>query len=195
MKRRRATVERKTRETQIQATLDLDGTGLCSIRTGMGFMDHMLELLGRHALWNLSLRARGDLAVDDHHTTEDIGLVLGEALDTALGDRRGIIRYGWCLLPMDETLVEAAVDLGGRPYLVYSTPHRRKIKAFDVGLIEEFFRAFVTKARMNLHVAVRYGRDPHHGFEGMFKAVARALRMAGSMDFREKDIPSSKGRL
>jgi len=195
MKRRCATVERNTRETRIQATLDLDGSGRCSIRTGMGFMDHMLELLGRHALWNLSLRARGDLNVDDHHTTEDIGLVLGEALDEALGERRGIARYGWALLPMDETLAEAAVDLGGRPFLVYATPHKRRIKSFDVGLIEDFFRALVTKGRMNLHVAVRYGRDPHHGFEAMFKAVARALRMAAAQDPRESGIPSSKGRL
>jgi len=195
MKPRCATVERNTRETRILATLNLDGTGRCSIRTGMGFMDHMLELLSRHALWDMTLRARGDLVVDDHHTTEDIGLVLGEALDQALGERKGIVRYGWALLPMDETLAEAAVDLGGRPYLVYSTPHKRKIKSFDVGLIEEFFRAFVTKGRLNLHVTVRYGRDPHHGFEAMFKAVARALRMAGSLDPRESGVPSSKGRI
>ncbi len=195
MKHRTAKVTRATRETDITVELDLDGEGKSRIRTGIGFMDHMLDLLAKHALLDLTVRARGDLQVDDHHTVEDLGLVLGDALAQALGDRRGIVRYGWCLLPMDETLASASVDLGGRPYLVFEPLHRKKIKTFDVNLIEDFFRAFCTQGRLNLHVQQKYGRDPHHGYEAMFKAVARALRAACERDPRVRGVPSSKGRI
>jgi imidazoleglycerol-phosphate dehydratase len=195
MKHRTAKLARKTRETDISIALDLDGEGKASIRTGIGFMDHMLELLAKHALIDLTIRAKGDLKVDDHHTVEDLGLALGDALNQALSDRKGIVRYGWCLLPMDDSLATAALDLGGRPFLVYETIHKKKIKTFDVELIEEFFRAFCTQARLNLHLAQKYGKDPHHGFEAMFKAVARALRMAIVRDPRVKGVPSSKGRI
>ena len=193
---RQATLERSTRETQITASLTLDGSGRTRISTGMPFMDHMLELLARHALIDLTLDARGDLEVDYHHTVEDVGLVLGSALDQALGDRKGIARYGFWLLPMDESLSEVALDLGGRPFLVYQIANRkRRIRDFDVSLIEEFFRAFTVQARMNLHIAHRYGSDLHHAYESVFKAVARALRTAMTFDARETGVPSSKGVL
>lgn len=195
MKHRTAKVARMTRETDISIVLDLDGEGKASIRTGVGFMDHMLELLSKHALIDLTVKCKGDLAVDDHHTVEDLGLALGTALNQALGDRKGITRYGWCMLPMDDTLATAALDLGGRPFLVYEPLHTRKIKQFDVNLIGEFFRAFCTEARLNLHLSQKYGKDPHHGFEAMFKALARALRMACEKDARVKGVPSSKGRI
>jgi imidazoleglycerol-phosphate dehydratase len=195
MKHRTAKLARKTRETDIAVALDLDGEGKASIRTGIGFMDHMLELLTKHALLDLTVKAKGDLRVDDHHTVEDLGLALGDALNQALGDRKGIARYGWCLLPMDDSLASAALDLGGRPFLVYATLHKKKIKSFDVGLIEEFFRAFCTQGRLNLHLAQKYGKDPHHGYEAMFKALARALRMAVARDPRVRGVPSSKGRI
>jgi imidazoleglycerol-phosphate dehydratase len=156
----------------------------------------MLELLARHGLLDLELRARGDLQVDYHHTVEDIGLVLGDALNRALGDRKGISRYGWCLMPMDDALCRAAIDLGGRPYLVFEMANkRRKILDFDLGLIREFFRAFTVQARLNLHVRQFYGDDPHHAYEAVFKGVARALRMAAAYDPRERGLPSSKGRI
>lgn len=191
---RQATIERETRETGIKVALNLDGSGTTEISCGIAFMDHMLELFGRHSLLDLTITARGDLEVDYHHTVEDIGLALGSALDRALGDRRGIARYGGCLLPMDESLAEIALDLGGRPFLVYRIANRkRKIRDFDVGLIEEFFRAFVVQARMNLHICHRYGGDPHHAYESVFKGVARALRMAVAVESREAGVPSSKG--
>jgi imidazoleglycerol-phosphate dehydratase len=195
IKHRTAKLARKTRETDITIALDLDGEGASSIRTGIGFMDHMLELLSKHSLVDLTVRAKGDLNVDDHHTVEDLGLALGQALNQALGDRKGIVRYGWCMLPMDDTLATAALDLGGRPFLVFQPLHTKKIKAFDVNLIGEFFRALCTEARMNLHLAQSYGKDPHHGYEAMFKAVARALRMACDRDPRVKGVPSSKGSI
>jgi imidazoleglycerol-phosphate dehydratase len=196
MKQRAATLRRQTRETDIAARLNLDGSGAASIDTGLPFFNHMLELMARHALVDLRLRARGDLAVDYHHTVEDIGLVLGSALDRALGERRGIGRYGWCLLPMDEALSRVALDLGGRPYLVYRVAcRRRKILDFDLGLIEEFLRAFVTQGRLNLHVEQVYGEDAHHCYESVFKGIGRALRMACARDPREKAVPSSKGAL
>lgn len=194
--RRRARELRKTRETEIAVTLDLDGQGCGSIQTGIPFMDHMLELLCRHALIDLEVRASGDLAVDYHHTVEDLGLVLGTCLDRALGSRRGIRRYGACLLPMDESLSQVAVDLGGRPFLVFRICCRkRKIRDFDVKLIEEFLRAFVVQARMNLHVCQLYGDEVHHAYESVFKGLARALRQAMEHDPRESGIPSSKGTL
>ncbi|OGV61942.1 MAG: imidazoleglycerol-phosphate dehydratase [Lentisphaerae bacterium RIFOXYC12_FULL_60_16] len=196
MKARRAIIERKTRETDIRIGLNLDGAGRCRVTTGIGFMDHMLELLGRHALVDLEVRARGDIHVDYHHTVEDLGIVLGQCLNRALGDRKGIARYGWCLLPMDESLCQCAVDLGGRPYLVYRAAIRkRRVLDFDIKLVEEFMRALVTEARMNLHLAHLYGKEPHHACESMFKALARAVRMAVAPDPRERGIPSSKGRI
>lgn len=196
MKSRRAYVQRVTRETRIQIRLNLDGAGRSDILTGLPFFDHMLELLARHAMMNLTLRAKGDLAVDDHHTLEDVGLSLGTAFDQALGARKGITRYGVAYVPMDEALSRVVVDLGGRPYLVYQVAlRRRKIKTFDVTLIEEFLRAFCGQARMNLHVAQLYGGSPHHALESVFKGLARALRMAVAIDPRERGIPSSKGIL
>ncbi len=194
MKKRKADVARRTRETQIEATLVLDGTGKAAVSTGIPFLDHMLELLAKHALFDLKVKAAGDLAVDYHHTVEDLGLVLGDALNEALGDRKGITRYGHSLLPMDESLSLVAVDLGGRPYLVYEIANRKKkIRDFDLGLIEEFFRAFCTQARMNLHIAHLYGTEPHHAYESVFKGLARALRAACAPDPRVRGVPSSKG--
>jgi imidazoleglycerol-phosphate dehydratase len=191
---RQATLKRHTRETQIECTLNLDGSGRGKIQTGVPFFDHMLELLAKHALFDLDLRAQGDLAVDDHHTVEDCGIVLGDALNQALGDRKGIQRYGWCYLPMDETLSRVAVDLGGRPYLVFQVEHpARKIKSFDLGLVEEFFKGFVTQGRLNLHAAHLYGKDPHHAYESIFKGVAKALDQACRRDPRVRGLPSSKG--
>ncbi|MDD4736879.1 MAG: imidazoleglycerol-phosphate dehydratase HisB [Kiritimatiellae bacterium] len=197
MKKRMASKIRHTRETQIDMRLNVDGTGQCDISTGIGFMDHMLELLGRHALIDLHIRATGDLQVDYHHTVEDLGLVLGDALNEALGDRAGITRYGWALLPMDDTLSRVALDLGGRPYLVYQIANRKKkIVDFDVDLIREFFQAFTVQGRLNLHIAQLYGKDVHHAYESVFKGLARALRMACGYDAGLKGaIPSSKGVL
>lgn len=196
MKKRTAEIKRETRETSIRAKLALDGAGEARVRTGIPFLNHMLELFARHSLCDLELRARGDLAVDYHHTVEDVGLVLGEALNRALGDRKGIVRYGWAVVPMDESLSRVALDLGGRPYLVYEVePRKRKIRDFDLGLIEEFFRAFTVQGRMNLHIKTMYGKEPHHIYESVFKAVARALGVACARDPRVKGVPSSKGRL
>ncbi len=196
MKARCACVQRVTRETRIRIRLNLDGTGQADIDSGLPFLDHMLELLARHAMVDFELRAKGDLAVDDHHTVEDIGLSLGMALDKALGARKGIVRYGYAYVPMDEALSRVVVDLGGRPYLVYRIAARRKkIRTFDLKLIEGFLRALCVQARMNLHVAQLYGEDPHHAFESVFKGLARALRMAVAIDPRERGIPSSKGML
>ena len=196
MKNRVGKVQRKTGETNIAVELDLDGTGTFAVETGLPFLNHMLELLSRHASIDMRIKASGDTDVDYHHTVEDLGLVLGEALDKALGTRRGIARYGWCLIPMDDALSRAVVDLGGRPYLVYQHANRKKkILDFDLGLVEEFFRAFVVQGRMNLHVAQLYGAEPHHAYESMFKAVARALRMACRPDERQRGVPSTKGRI
>jgi len=196
MKKRTAKVARKTKETDITLELCIDGTGKGTIDTGLAFLDHMLDALTRHALFDLKLKARGDLEVDFHHTVEDIGLVMGEALDKALGSRRGIMRYGSALLPMDDSLSAVAVDLGGRPYLVYKIANKkRRTGQFDLSLLEEFFRAFVVQARMNLHIEHKYGPEPHHAFESVFKGVARALREACSLDPRETGLPSSKGAI
>jgi len=194
MNPRMATRKRETRETQIELTLNLDGTGKPDISTGVGFFDHMLELLTKHSLTDLTVKATGDLEVDDHHTVEDVGIVLGEALNEALGDRRGIKRYGFFLLPMDEAMARVALDLGGRPFLVYEIDHPgTHIKDFDLQLLEEFWRAFSTTAKLNLHIAQLYGRDVHHAHEAVFKAVARSLDMAKQLDPRiEGILPSSK---
>ena len=196
MNLRTATLHRKTRETDISVTLNLDGAGVYEIETGIPFINHMLELFARHSLFDLNIKAVGDLHVDYHHTVEDLGLVLGTCLDQALGARAGIRRYGHILLPMDEALAQVAVDLGGRPFLVYNIANPEKlIRDFDVKLIEEFLRAFVTQGKMNLHIHHLYGDEVHHAYESVFKGLARALRMATEFDPRERGIPSSKGTL
>ena len=196
MKKRMAKVVRKTRETDIVAELNLDGSGVSRVSTGIPFLNHMLELFAKHSLVDLKLKAKGDLKVDYHHTVEDVGLVLGDALNQALGDRKGILRYGWSVLPMDESLTRVALDLGGRPYLVYEVESKKKkIRDFDLGLIEEFFRAFTVQTRMNLHIRLMYGREPHHIFESVFKGVAKAVGMAVAKDPRVRGVPSSKGKI
>ena len=196
MKKRKAIVARNTRETQIRAELDVDGSGTYAIETGLPFFNHMLELFAKHSLFDLTLKATGDLAVDHHHTVEDVGLALGDALNQALGDRKGIERYGFSLMPMDETLTRVALDLGGRPYLVLDMANKKKkILDFELALLGEFLRAFTTQARMNLHVRQFYGTDGHHAWESVFKGLARALKAACRRDPRVKGVPSSKGIL
>ncbi|HRT04680.1 MAG TPA: imidazoleglycerol-phosphate dehydratase HisB [Kiritimatiellia bacterium] len=196
MKKRKAIVARNTRETQIRAELDVDGNGRYEIETGLPFFNHMLELLAKHSLFDLKLQATGDLAVDHHHTVEDVGLALGDALNQALGDRKGIERYGFSLMPMDETLSRVVLDLGGRPYLVVEMANKKKkILDFELSLLVEFLRAFATQARMNLHVRQFYGADAHHAWESVFKGLARALKAACRRDPRVQGVPSSKGIL
>ncbi|MBO4448913.1 MAG: imidazoleglycerol-phosphate dehydratase HisB [Kiritimatiellae bacterium] len=191
---RQSKIERKTKETEISLCLDLDGTGKTEIDTGIGFFDHMLELLGRHALVDLKVKAAGDVDVDYHHTVEDVGLVFGKALDEALGGRVGLVRYGFASIPMDETLCEASVDLGGRPFIVVQSPMKHMMaKDFEVKLVEEFFRAVSVESRSNIHLRQIYGDEAHHVCEGFFKSYARALRAAKAIDPNEKGIPSSKG--
>jgi len=193
---RTARLARKTRETDISVVLDLDGEGKGDIATGVPFFDHMLTLLARHALFDLKVCAKGDLEIDDHHTLEDVGLALGTAFARALGDKKGIARYGFSLLPMDETLARVAVDLSGRPFFVYDLATKEKrIKDFETCNIEEFLRAFAFEAKMNLHVSQLYGKNAHHAFESIFKALAKALKMACARDPRVKGVPSSKGVL
>ena len=196
MKTRKAIIERKTRETQIRVELNVDGHGTYQIETGLPFFNHMLELFAKHSSLDLNLRAKGDLEVDHHHTVEDVGLALGDALNQALGERKGIERYGFSLLPLDETLSRVALDLGGRPYLVLQMANKKKkILDFELSLLGEFLRAFVTQARMNLHIHQLYGADAHHAWESVFKGLARALKMACRHDPRVKGVPSSKGIL
>ena len=196
MKKRKAIVARNTRETQIRVELDVDGNGRYEIETGLPFFNHMLELMAKHSLFDLKLKATGDLAVDHHHTVEDVGLALGDALNQALGDRKGIERYGFSLMPMDETLSRVVLDLGGRPYLVVDMANKkRKILDFELSLLGEFLRAFATQARMNLHVRQFYGADAHHAWESVFKGLARALKAACRRDPRVQGVPSSKGVL
>jgi imidazoleglycerol-phosphate dehydratase len=193
---RRVTKTRTTRETDISISLNLDGTGVSKIATGVGFLDHMLELFAKHSLVDLDVQATGDIHVDYHHTVEDIGLVLGMCIQEALGTRKGIRRYGCFQLPMDESLAEVALDLGGRPYCVFiSTVKHEKAGDFDVKLLEEFFRAVSVEGRMNIHLRHIYGDEPHHVCEALFKAFARAFRMAVENDPRETGIPSSKGTI
>lgn len=193
---RKAELHRKTGETDIRLSVDLDGTGSGTRQSGIGFLDHMLDLLTKHALLDLTISANGDLHVDDHHTTEDIGITLGQAIDRALGNRSGIRRYGHCTLPMDETLVTAAIDLGGRYAFEFRANFTAtKIGTFDSELIEHFWQSFAANARCNLHILVHYGRNSHHVAEGIFKATARALRMALETDPRCPGIPSTKGLL
>lgn len=194
---RRHTINRATAETDIEVTLDLDGTGVYDNQTGIGFFDHMLDQLSRHALIDLTVKASGDLHIDDHHTVEDTGIVIGQALAAALGDKRGIVRYGSCLLPMDDALVRAALDLSGRPFLVWNVDMPTgKIGTFDTELVREFFQAFSTHGGITLHVDMLHGLNSHHIAEAAFKAVARALRDALETDPRKADaIPSTKGAL
>jgi imidazoleglycerol-phosphate dehydratase len=193
---RTACIDRKTAETNIQLTLNVDGTGLSDIATGVGFLDHMLTLLTKHAAFDLTVRAAGDLHVDSHHTVEDTGICLGQALHKALGEKAGIRRYGHFTLPMDETLATSALDLSGRFALAYRVDFpAAKIGDFDTELVEEFWRAFGANALCNLHILVHYGRNSHHISEAVFKATARALRMAVESDPRMTGVPSTKGTL
>jgi imidazoleglycerol-phosphate dehydratase len=193
---RAASIKRRTAETNIELSLDLDGTGQAQIATGVGFFDHMLTLLAKHGLMDLRVQADGDLHVDQHHTVEDVGICLGLALAEALGDKAGITRYGSKTLPMEETLVTSALDLSGRAWFVCRAEFpTEKIGDFDSQLIEDFWQSVAANAKMNLHLLVHYGRNSHHIAEGIFKATARALREAVTIDPRQTGIPSSKGTL
>ncbi len=194
---RKAEIARKTKETEIAVSVDLDGSGTAKISTGIGFFDHMLEQLAKHSLIDIDILAKGDLHIDYHHTVEDTGIALGQAVKKALGDMRGITRFADVLLPMDETLTRVAVDVSGRPFLVFRTEFNRpKIGEFDTDLVREFFQAFATHVGMNLHVETLYGVNAHHISESSFKGLARALRVALSVDERAKgEIPSTKGTL
>ena len=196
MKMRKSKVVRKTRETDISVEVNLDGTGKYKVKTGVGFMDHMLELFSKHSLIDLNLSAKGDIHVDYHHTVEDIGLAMGEAINNALGTRKGIVRYGSAYVPMDEAMSRVVVDLGGRPYLVKNVACRKKkILEFDLSLLDEFLQAFVVQSRMNLHIDQLRGAEAHHAYESIFKALARAMRQASERDSRNKGLPSSKGKI
>ena len=193
---RTATLERNTNETKIKVSLNLDGTGKAEVSTGVGFFDHMLAQIARHGLFDLTLKADGDLHIDPHHTVEDVGICLGKVFLEALGEPVGITRYGHGIVPMDEALGEAAVDVSGRPYLVFNAeiPGER-VGQFDTELTEEFFRAFAVNARITLHLSLCYGTNSHHAIEALFKAAARALRQAVSIDPRVQGVPSTKGML
>ena len=193
---RKVTVKRETKETKISMSLNLDGSGKGTVETGIGFFNHMLELLKKHALIDLTVKATGDLDVDYHHTVEDVGLVFGQALNEALGDRKGIVRYGFASIPMDEALCETSIDLGGRPFVVMvSGKKHMMVRDFEVKLVEEFFRAVSVEGRLNVHLREIYGDEAHHVCEGLFKSFARALRQAVAKDPREKGVPSSKGKI
>jgi imidazoleglycerol-phosphate dehydratase len=189
-------VERKTKETAIRVSLNLNGNGQSEISTGIPFFDHMLTLAAVHGFFDLGVKAKGDLEVDYHHTVEDVGLVLGEAFDQALGNRKGIRRYGYAVTPMDDALTTVTVDLSKRPFLVYHVPSFNPSgMGFNISLAKEFFRAFVSRGGLNLHINVSYGENEHHILESMFKALGRALDQAASIDQRIKDVRSSKGTL
>jgi imidazoleglycerol-phosphate dehydratase len=194
---RQATIERSTKETKIKASVDLDGTGTSDIATGIGFLDHMLEQLARHSLIDIALKAKGDLHIDFHHTTEDCGIVLGQAIAKALADKQGIARYASVDLPMDETLTRVAVDVSGRPYLIWKVAFSRpKVGEMDTELFREFFQAFAQNAGITLHVENLYGENNHHIAETCFKGLARALRLAVAIDGRQAGrVPSTKGTL
>jgi imidazoleglycerol-phosphate dehydratase len=196
MANRTADISRKTKETQIRVAIDLDGTGQSSAKTGIGFFDHMLDLLARHSLIDITVEASGDLHVDAHHTVEDVGIVIGQCIEKALADKRGIFRYGWAIVPMDESLAQVAVDLSGRPAFVFNVNFKGSlIGNFPVELVDEFFKSIATNAKMNLHINVPYGTNNHHISEAIFKATAKALRQATSADPRNSDVPSTKGSL
>ena len=195
-KARRAEIERKTAETQISIKLNLDGEGTCDIATGIGFLDHMLTLLAKHSFMDLTVKAKGDLEVDSHHTVEDIGIVLGEALQEALGDKAGIHRYGNCFIPMDETLAQVCLDFSGRPFLVFGAEIPKiQLGNYDTEMTEEFFRAVAMHCGLTLHIRVLYGSNVHHIIEAIFKAFARAVAEATAVDPRVKGVMSSKGVL
>jgi imidazoleglycerol-phosphate dehydratase len=194
---RKATIERKTKETVIKTSLNLDGIGSYAIRTSVPFMDHMLSHIAKHGFFDLTIKASGDIEIDDHHTVEDLGIVFGQAIKKALGDSKGIRRYGEATVPMDETLAQVVMDLSGRPFLAYQVelPKKYKLKDFDPGLAEDFFRSVANHAGMNLHIRLLYGRDVHHMLEGIFKAFGRALDQATSLDPRIKGVLSTKGKI
>lgn len=197
MSERKATIERNTRETRISVSVDLDGTGRYQVETGIGFLDHMLEQLSRHSLIDLTVKADGDLHIDFHHTTEDTGIAIGQAVAKALGDRRGITRYGSALVPMDETLTRVALDISGRPYLIWKVDFSRdKLGDMDTELFKEWFQAFAQAAGITLHAETLYGENNHHIVESCYKALARALRQAVELDPRQAgEVPSTKGVL
>jgi imidazoleglycerol-phosphate dehydratase len=193
---RAASVSRETGETSIRVEVSLDGSGAASIDTGVPFLDHMLDALARHSLIDLDVKAKGDVDVDDHHTVEDVGLALGQAIDEALGDKKGIVRFGHAEIPLDEALVAATVDLSGRPYMVYNMKIRHhRVGTFATELVNDFMLALMNAAKMNLHLNQHYGRNPHHIIEAAFKALARALKVAVSVDPRVRGVPSTKGSL
>ncbi len=194
---RKASVKRATKETDVEIAVDLDGSGAASIATGIGFLDHMLDLLARHSRIDLDVKARGDLHVDHHHTTEDVGIALGQAIKKALGDMKGITRYADVHVPMDEALTRVALDISGRPFLVFHVDFvRAKIGTFDTALVQEWFQAFAVNAALTLHVATLYGSNDHHIAESCFKGLARALRTAVAIDPRAAhEVPSTKGSL
>jgi imidazoleglycerol-phosphate dehydratase len=193
---RLAEIVRNTKETRVRVAMNLDGKGDSAPATKVGFFDHMLDLLSRHSLIDLDIKADGDLHIDAHHTVEDVGIVLGQALEKALGDKKGIYRYGWATVPMDESLAEVAIDLSGRPAFIFKVDFKGpSIGDFPVELVDEFFKAFATSARMNLHIRVPYGTNNHHIAEAIFKATAKALRQAVSLDPRNDRVPSTKEAL
>ncbi|MBL8166536.1 MAG: imidazoleglycerol-phosphate dehydratase HisB [Acidobacteria bacterium] len=193
---RQAEIKRKTKETDIRVALNLDGAGTSRINTGIGFLDHMLDLFARHGLFDLEVECQGDLHIDDHHSVEDIAICLGQAFAQALGEKRGIVRYGAAYVPMDETLARAVVDLSGRYYLVYRVENTRdKVGALSVELVEHFWHSFAEHCRCNLHIEVLYGRNQHHIIEGVFKAVTRALAQAVRVDERITGVMSTKGTI
>ncbi len=196
MTKRTATINRKTKETQVELSINLDGSGTSNINTGVGFLDHMLDLLTKHGLFDMTIKASGDRIVDDHHTVEDVGICIGQGLKEALGDKKGIRRFSSASVPMQETLANIALDISGRPALVFNaTFQKEKIGSFDAELIEEFLEAFTTNAGVNLHVNIPYGANAHHIAEAIFKGLARALKDAVQLDERIKDVPSTKGIL
>ena len=191
-----ATIHRKTAETDIQLAFNLNGTGIAKVATGVGFLDHMLTLFAKHGMFDLEVAAIGDLHIDQHHTTEDVGICLGKALAQAAGDKHGLSRYGSMTLPMDETLVTSALDLSGRVKFIYLVKFpTEKIGQFDTELVEEFWQAVAANAQINLHLVLHHGTNSHHIAEGLFKATARALRQATTLDPRQTGVPSSKGSL
>ncbi len=194
---RKGAVERRTKETSVEVEVDLDGGGLSNISTGVGFFDHMLDQLARHSLIDISVRAEGDRHIDDHHTVEDVGIALGQALTMALGDKKGLARYADCLLPMDEALTRVALDLSGRPFLVFRTEFpTERIGEFDTQLVREFFQAFAGNGGLTLHIETLYGVNSHHIAESCFKGVARTLKAAVAIDPRQAErVPSTKGAL
>lgn len=194
---REANIDRKTKETDIEVSVNIDGTGVYDVDTGIGFLDHMLEQLSRHSLMDLTVRAKGDLHIDFHHTTEDTGIAIGEAVHKAMGERRGIVRYASATIPMDETLTRASIDISDRPYLIWKVDFSRpKLGEMDTELFKEWFQAFAQNARVTLHVENLYGENNHHIVESCFKALARAFRAAADTDPRAADsVPSTKGTL